>query len=132
MKSLLAILILFLCIVACNNKTETTETKDTVNELPTPEITGTLSNYHDYTGMEKDGKYVFLFYPPLPRHEETVITSIKELIYKLYGTKPKGNPVLELRNGTNLIKLSDSDSNFLSLLYKNENGTVYSLVLWEE
>jgi len=133
MKTLLAILILFLCILACSNKNETTSIKDTTtSELPAPEIKGTLSNYHDYTGIEKDGKYVFLFFPALPRNDETVVSSIKELIYKLYDTKPKGKPVLEQRNETNLIKLSDSDSNFLSLLYKNDNGTVYSLVLWKE
>jgi len=98
------------------------------------EINEGTFGFHKYTYMEEDGKYAFIFTPSLPRDDVVLVSTMMEMINKIYGKHliVDLEPKIITRQNTNLIQFEGKEYNYLFLVIKDSDGTVYSMVMQRE
>ena len=125
--------LLLLLINGCKEDNKPIEKKSTSNNSLESK-SGKYLDY-DYLYMEKDNKIVVTFPNKfLPRNDEIVVGAIKNIISISYNEtiSDNSNPILENRNGINLIKFNGKKSVYYVQLIKEDTGEINSFTLWGE
>jgi hypothetical protein len=100
-------------------------------------------NFQDFTGKEyaydinyetgKD-KYVASFQPFLKNDDRILVQAILELFMAIYGENSliDPTPLLEARNGINLIKFRGDTAYYYVSPIKEDTGEIHTLLFWRE
>lgn len=84
---------------------------------------------------EYDKKNGATFSPFIPRDDKKLLEAIFQVFKFHYGPAIKVNkePVLESRNGTNLIRFSgETGESYFVLTIKEDSGEVHTIIFWRE
>ena len=91
----------------------------------------------EITSEEGEGeghKYVASFTPFLKNNDSTLLIAIFEAFKTVYGNDGRlvPTPILEERNGTNLIKFAGDAQDYYVFPVKEDTGEIHTLMFWKE
>jgi hypothetical protein len=110
-------------VLKINNGSFTTPT----GEIYSFEITSEV-------GEEGNNKYVASYTPFLKNNDSTLLMAIFETFKIAYGDEGRlaPTPILEERNGTNLIKFTGDFQDYYVMPVKEDTGEIHTLIFWKE
>jgi hypothetical protein len=81
-----------------------------------------------------DNKYVASYTPFLKNNDSTLMMAIFEAFKTAYGNDGRlvPTPILEERNGTNLIKFTGDVQDYYVMPIKEDTGEIHTLMFWKE
>ena len=98
--------------------------------------TGEIYSF-EITSEDRDGgdnKYVASYTPFLKNNDSTLMMAIFEAFKTAYGNDGRlvPTPILEERNGTNLIKFTGDMQDYYVMPIKENTGEIHTLMFWKE
>jgi hypothetical protein len=100
-------------------------------------------SFQDFTGREYtydisyktgDDKYVASFQPFLKNDDRILVQAILDVFIEMYGENSliDPTPLLEERNGVNLIKFRGDTGYYYVSPIKEDTGEIHTLMFWKE
>lgn len=110
------------------------ELESDTNSKEISEKTGTYGEYR-FTISDGDGEMkIARFEPFLANNDNILVWAIREVTSVEFGSDVIGTtkPILETRNDKNLILFTTPSGKYYYLIFKEDNGEIWSFSFWRE